>query len=98
MHRSQDTNGPRQLASVRVLRSGTVAYRLFVAAINVGVRQDLMKVLELNQGGITCNEVLAVLRDHGANKQGSQRRALPSECQARPPALEPGVAQAQPCG
>ena len=48
-----------------------------------GARQKLMKVLELNQGGVTCNEVLAVLRDHGANKQGSQRRALPSECQAR---------------
>ena len=57
-----------------------------------------MKVLELNQGGITCNEVLAVLRDHGANKQGSQRRALPSECQARPPALEQMLHRDSPAG
>lgn len=33
-----------------------------------------------------CNEALQVLQQRGAHRQGSQRKALPSECQARPSA------------
>lgn len=43
-----------------------------------------MKVLEESIGVVCCNEALQVLQQRGAHRQGSQRKALPSECQARP--------------